>query len=95
MPLTRAEVEHVAHLAHIALKSDEIQEMAHELSSIIDHVAKLQEVDTSHIEEVTGTTSLHNVVRADDTAPSWPVQAVLANAPHAIGQQFEVQAILD
>ena len=50
--LTRAEVEHVATLARLALSEDELERMRTEMASILSQVATLQELDTSAIRKL-------------------------------------------
>ena len=94
MPISRDEVLHIARLAHVGIEGAEIEELAVELSSIVDHVARLQEVDTTGLEGA-GDLGSPTVMRDDEVAPSWPVEKVLANAPHRSDDLFEVQAIFD
>lgn len=83
--ITRDEVLHVARLARLALAEEEIEPMARELSAVLDHVAKIAELDldgvppTSHVVEVTGA------LRPDVPRPSLPREVALAQAP-ASGQ---------
>lgn len=95
MPVSRDVVEHVAQLAHVGLEPGEIEALTDQLSSVIDHVAKLQEVATEGIPPTSQVVPMENVMRDDEIVPSWPPVAVLANAPHAVDDLFEVQAILD
>lgn len=95
MSISREVVEHVARLAHIGLADDEVPRLAIELSSVLDHVARLEEVDTSNVIPTSQVVSVEDVMRDDVVVPSWPVSAVLANAPHRRGDLFEVQAVLD
>jgi aspartyl-tRNA(Asn)/glutamyl-tRNA(Gln) amidotransferase subunit C len=95
MPVSREVVEHVAHLAHVGLAPEEIEEYTKELSSVIDHVARLQQVDTADVSPTAHVVAMQNVMRDDEVTPSWPPAAVLANAPHRVDDLFEVQAILD
>ena len=95
MPLSREEVEHVASLAHIALQPGEIDELTVQLSSVIDHIARLQELDTIGVEPTAHTLRVDNVMRDDQDEPSWLPSAILANAPRRADDFFEVQAILD
>jgi aspartyl-tRNA(Asn)/glutamyl-tRNA(Gln) amidotransferase subunit C len=95
MPLSRDEVEHVASLAHIGLQPGEVDELTVQLSSIIDHIARLQEIDTTSVEPTAHTLLVDNVMRDDVDEPPWPPTAVLANAPRRADDFFEVQAILD
>ncbi len=95
MPVDRNAVEHVARLAHITLSEDEVLELTLQLSSIVDHVARLQELDTEGIEPTGHVVPSMNVLRDDEVQPSWPVEAVMANAPARKDTLFEVQAVLD
>jgi aspartyl-tRNA(Asn)/glutamyl-tRNA(Gln) amidotransferase subunit C len=95
MELSRAEVEHVARLAHLGLSPDEVDELTRELSSVIGHVSALQALDTEHVQPTAHVLAIESVMREDVVTPSWPPEAVLANAPQQYENQFEVQAIFD
>lgn len=95
MSLTRAEVAHVARLAHIELQPDEIATLAEQLSTVLDHIERLQRVDTEDVEPTAHIAQVQNVMRDDEVTPSWHVEAVVANAPHRLGDFIEVQAVLD
>ena len=82
--IAREEVLHVARLARLQLDDDEIEPMAQELSAILDHVARISELDldgvapTSHVADVTGA------LRADEPWECLPREVALAQAP-AVG----------
>ena len=95
MPISREEVEHVARLAHIGLEPHEVDELTGQLSTVLDHVAKLQEVDTSSVAPTDHVLPIENVMRDDEVGPCWTPEQVLANAPHRTDDLFEVQAIFD
>lgn len=95
MPLSREDVEHAAQLAYVGIDAEELDRLTDELSSIVDHVARLQQVDTAGIAPTSHTQQLMNVMREDIVEPSWPVEAVMANAPRRRDDFFEVQAVLD
>jgi aspartyl-tRNA(Asn)/glutamyl-tRNA(Gln) amidotransferase subunit C len=84
------EVLHVARLARLALSEEELEPMARELSAVLDHVAKIGELDltdvppTSHVVEVTGR------LREDVPRPSLPREVVLSQAPLATDEGFVV-----
>jgi len=79
--IDREEVLHVARLARLALEEAELEPMARELSAVLDHIAKIGELDlagvppTSHVVELTGR------LRPDAPRPSFPREVVLAQAP--------------
>ena len=95
MSLTRAQVQHVAMLARLALSPEEEERMREQLSSILEHVNRLQEVDTAAIPPTASVLDLRNVERPDVARPSLPPEAILANAPDRAGDQFRVRAILE
>jgi aspartyl-tRNA(Asn)/glutamyl-tRNA(Gln) amidotransferase subunit C len=69
--------------------------MARELSSVIDHVGKLRELNTEGVEPTAHSAWGADLMRDDEPSPSWSPEMVLANAPTRSGNFFEVQAILD
>jgi len=93
MPLTDAEVAHVAMLARLGLDDEERSRLGAELSAIIDHVSRLQQVDTSTVDETATVGTLVNVWRDDEPEPPFGVEAALANAPDSDGEYFRVGAI--
>ncbi len=93
--LDRDTVEHIAALARIGLSEEEIELMREQLSSILDHIASLQDVDTDDIPPTAQVIQLHNVMRDDVVQPSLPREAVLANAPATEDGYLKVNAVLD
>ena len=95
MPLTRTQVEHIAELAKLKLNPDEIDRMTQQLSAILEHAARLQELDTDTIPPTASVVPLQNVMRQDHVEPSFTRQDALANAPDKDddGEFFRVKAI--
>jgi|SRR3989338_10633647 len=65
MSITKKDVEHIAHLARIELTDAEKSKFETELSKILTFVEKLNEVDTTNVEPMTGGTFLNTVMRED------------------------------
>ncbi len=95
MALTREEVEHIAELAKLALTDAEKARFQEQLSDILDYAQRLQALDTEAIPPTATVLPLRGVMREDVVKPSTPTPAILANAPRATGDSFEVQAVLD
>lgn len=66
MSLTKQEVEKIALLARLGLSEEEKEIFAKQLSSILDYVEKLNEVDTTGVEPTAQVTGLENVMREDE-----------------------------
>ncbi|MFN8591408.1 MAG: Asp-tRNA(Asn)/Glu-tRNA(Gln) amidotransferase subunit GatC [Thermomicrobiales bacterium] len=94
MSLTSEEVRHVAALARLGLSDAEVDRLRDQLSSILEHIAALDRLDTAAISPTAQVISLSNVMRDDVARPSLPRAAVLANAPRQADGFFEVHAIL-
>ena len=89
--LEREQVLHVARLARLELADEEVERMRLELSTVLDHIEKIGELDdldgvapTSHV------VALENALRADEPRPSLPRDAALAAAPDPADGGFRV-----
>jgi aspartyl-tRNA(Asn)/glutamyl-tRNA(Gln) amidotransferase subunit C len=85
MSLTPEQVRWVAHLARLEMTDAELATMTRQLGAILDYVNQLQQVNTDAVEPLAHPLPIHNVFRADEPAPSLPVDAALANAPDRRG----------
>jgi len=94
MVLTRDEVAEVALLARLALSDGELDAMGAELGAFLDHVAALQEVDTTGVEPMTHAVPTALRLRGDEVAASLLVERALGDAPAARDGCFEVPAII-
>jgi len=80
----------VARLARLRLSDEEIEPMARELSTVLEHIERIGELDledvppTSHVVEVTGA------LRADEPRECLPRDVALAQAPAASAEGFLV-----
>ena len=88
--IDREQVLHVARLARLRLSDEEVERMAGELSSILDHVEKIEELDLEDVEPTSHVVDVENVLRADEPRPSWPRERVLEEAPDASEDGFRV-----
>ena len=93
MKLTRAEVQHVAQLARLGLTDEEMEALASELSSILEYIDQLEQLDTSSIAPPAQVGELVDVMRDDEVQPSLDVEEALANAPSREGNYFRVRAM--
>lgn len=95
MSISRADVQHAAHLARLGLTDDETDRLAAELSHILEAMESLRRLDTSAIPPTAQVIPLRSVMRADEARPSWPREEILRNAPQTREGQFVVPAVLD
>jgi aspartyl-tRNA(Asn)/glutamyl-tRNA(Gln) amidotransferase subunit C len=92
--LSRADVEHVAHLARLGLGDEELTRLEGQLNHIVDQFAILAGLDTDAILPTAQTIELENILREDVAGPSLTVEEALANAPAREGDFVVVPAII-
>ncbi len=92
----REEVLHVARLARLALAEEELEPMARELSAVLDHVARIGELDlddvapTSHVIASSSERDVTGALRPDQPRPCLPREVALAQAPAVSDDGFLV-----
>jgi len=88
--ISRDQVLHVARLARLRLEEDEIDKMASELSSVLDHIEKISELELEGVPPTSHVVDVENVFRPDEPRPSWPVERALEQAPDPAAGGFRV-----
>ena len=95
MKITRKEVEHVAKLARLALKEEEIETFTLQLSNILTYVDKLNELDTTDVDPTSHVLRVKNVLRDDEVKKSIDREKVLGNAPDRTEEFFRVPKVIE
>jgi aspartyl-tRNA(Asn)/glutamyl-tRNA(Gln) amidotransferase subunit C len=96
--INEEEVRRVAELANLALTEDEIARMARDLSGVLTHVDKLNELDTTGVEPMTQVlfaAEENSTLRQDRERPPLSNADALANAPAAGGGYFKVPKVIE
>lgn len=84
----------MARLARLHLGEEELEAMAGELSAVLEHIAKIGELDledvapTAHV--VDDAMPTHPGLRPDEPRPSLPREVALAQAPAVSNDGFLV-----
>jgi aspartyl-tRNA(Asn)/glutamyl-tRNA(Gln) amidotransferase subunit C len=95
MPLTLEEVEHIARLARLELSDEEKARYREQLSAILDHVAKLQELDTSDVPPMSAVFAGDSHLRADRPRAPLSRKRLLKNAPEVQDDQFKIPPVFE
>ena len=88
--IDRDQVLHVARLARLRLTDEELERMPAELSKILDHVEKMDELELEGVEPTSHVVDVTNVLREDLPRPSLPRERALAGAPDIADGGFQV-----
>lgn len=90
MAIEREDVLHVARLARLDLREDEVERLTVELAAILEAVGKVAELDLSGVPPTSHPLDVVNVWDEDEPEPSLPLEDALANAPSVEGALFRV-----
>ncbi len=100
MKISRADVLHVAELAHLELTEAEVETYRRQLDSILTYIEKLNELDTSGVEPMAqalaGVGAEENPALRDDTPKPCAVgPEVLSRAPDPSPPYFRVPKVIE
>ena len=95
MKITKAEVEHVARLARLALSEQEIDTFTGQMDAILAYVEKLNELDTDGITATAHAVPMENAFRDDAVHAPLGVENALSNAPARIEGFFRVPKVIE
>jgi aspartyl-tRNA(Asn)/glutamyl-tRNA(Gln) amidotransferase subunit C len=95
MKLDLQTVEHVAMLARLGLTDEEKARLQDQLSSVLEHISVLEEVDTDDIPPTAQVIELQNILRDDVAGEALSLEDVLKNAPRTENDFIKVNAVLD
>ncbi len=95
MRLSRQEVAHVAELAKLGLREEEIERFSEQLSAILEYMQMLNQLDTEAIPPTAHILGLENRMREDAATFSYPLEDILQNAPATENGSFKVKLILE
>jgi aspartyl-tRNA(Asn)/glutamyl-tRNA(Gln) amidotransferase subunit C len=94
MALSREEVLHVAELARLSLRPEEVELFTRQLNDILAYVQKLEELDTSGVAPLAHVIPLVNAFREDVVREGLSLEAALKNAPAREEGSFLVPRVI-
>ena len=94
MVVGREEILHIAKLADLNIKEDEIDEYAKNLGDILNFVELLKRVNTDNVEESIGTVNNSNVFRKDEIKEFGDRDILLQNAPESRDGMFSIPKVI-
>ena len=85
----------IAKLSRIKIDESEIDELSSQLSSIVDWVEQLNEVNTDTVEPLSNVSMAKLPLRKDIENPKDNSEAVLSNAPDKLEKYFAVPKVVE
>lgn len=93
--ISNKDVQHIAGLARIHLRDEEIQPLAQDLEQILNYIATLNELDVTEVEPTSHVFPLKNVMRADEPQPSFTQEEALSFAVDKAQGAFKVPKVIE
>lgn len=95
MKVTLEVVKHVAHLARLEFAEEELKEFYHQMSELLEHFARISELNTENVPPTSGVLPLFNVMREDSPGQTLKREEALKNAPEKEAGFFKIPTILE
>lgn len=92
--ISKDEVKHIASLARIGLDEKEIEKFSHDLSSILDWIKQLEEVDTEGVLPTAHITGMSNNSREDRAGEFLNKEKIVELFPESKNGYDKVKSVL-
>ena len=95
MEIKREDIEHIAKLSMLNLSDEEITRYTKDMEQIVGFANKINDIDTSEIEESAFALDAKNVFRKDGVRESFDRDLLLSNAPNSNGEAYSLPNVMD
>ena len=94
MQVSKEEILHIAKLANLNIKEDEIDKYILNLQDILNYANIVNKVSVEGLEETIGTNDSYNVFRKDEIQVFKDNGSLLQNAPEEERNMFKIPKVL-
>lgn len=95
MNVTREQILHIANLANLNLKEEEIDTYIMHLQDILNFANTVNKVDVEGLEETIGANDNYNVFRRDEVEVFEDNASLLANAEEVENNMFRIPKVIN
>ena len=95
MEIKKEEILHIAKLASLKIKEEEIEEYRKNLQDILNFANTINSVDTEGLEETNGASANINVLREDEVKDFADKESLMQNAPDQENNMFKIPKVLN
>ncbi len=94
MQVSKEEILHIAKLAALNIKDEEVEEYRKNLQDILNFAEIVNKVNTDGVSETIGSTDNVNVFREDEIKDFKDKDLLLANAPEKQNNMFNIPKVI-
>ena len=95
MTVSKEELLHIANLADIKIKDEEIDKYLNNLEDILNYTELLNSINLDELDETIGANDSSNVFRKDEIAQFDNKEGIMANAPEKERNMFKIPKVLN
>ena len=95
MEISKEEILHIAKLASLKIKEEEIEEYRKNLADILNFAKTIDSVNTDGLEETNGATVNINILREDKIKDFEDKESLMQNAPDKENNMFKIPKVLN
>lgn len=95
MQISKETILHIAKLARLEFRGEELESIRKDMEKIIGFMDNLSTIDTSHVEPLIFMSDERNVLRDDIASTSVSKDEALMNAPKKDSDYFRIPKVLD
>ena len=95
MQVSKEEILHIANLAQLELKDEEIEKYMENLQEILDFANIVNNAPVDGLDVTIGASEAKNVFRKDEVKLFKDVDSLLQNAPEQTNHMFKIPKVLD
>lgn len=95
MEIKKEEIMHIAKLASLKIKEEEIEEYRKNLQDILNFANTINSVDTENIEETNGANTNVNFFREDEVKNFEDENLLMQNAPEQENNMFKIPKVIN
>lgn len=92
--ISKDEVRRIAELARLSLTEAEVEKYTEQLAHILEHAARIQELNLDGLEPLAHAVDRTNVMREDEAREGLTREEALKNAPDREGEFFRIPPIV-
>ncbi|MGB3346955.1 MAG: Asp-tRNA(Asn)/Glu-tRNA(Gln) amidotransferase subunit GatC [Candidatus Humimicrobiia bacterium] len=93
--ISKKDVKHVAKLAELDIREDELDKFVDQLNIVLKHAGRIKKIDTTDVESTSHVTNIINIFRDDIVKKCISKKDALSNSPKTIEDLFEVPLIIE
>lgn len=95
MQVSKEEILHIANLANLYIKEDELEKYMLNLQDILNFANIVNNAPTDGVEEAKNVHNVENVLRKDEIKKFEDLESLLQNAPEQESHMFRIPKVIN